>query len=83
MKIIKEFEPSDIDLKDNLHSVLATGLLVGMISINGISKSSSPEEMDLASKKMVATFLNMLERSGFAIVPKDIPSAFFSDTPIS
>lgn len=79
MKIIQEYEESDIDLKGNvLHGVISVGILISSL-VMAPPKSIVPviEDADKNIRSGVATFLNMLSKSGYSITKvEDIPEAF-------
>lgn len=81
MKVTKEYEESDIDLKENkLHSMLAFSipLLSLTYTESSIGDGKDVEKLDKHSRGVVASFLNIIEGAGYTIIKKeaDLPKAF-------
>lgn len=79
VKVVKEYEESDIDLKNNkLHGVLSVGILISSLIMvpQNSDPTGNPEEHDKNIRAGVVTFLNMLNKSGYTISPVEIPEAF-------
>lgn len=80
MKVIQEYEESDINLTDNkMHSTLSLGILLSSLIMvpQGSNPMADKEAHDKNVRNGVATFLNMLSKQGFTISKtEDIPAAF-------
>jgi len=72
MKTIIEYEVSDIDLSDNLYSLISTGILVGSLIITSAQRSKDTDS-DTLLKEGVVNFLNLLNKHGYVIVKDEIP----------
>lgn len=78
VKVTKEYEASDIDDKnDKLHATLLMSLTLTMVTWPKVDLSHTDDDVLHAVKGQVALFLNMLNRSGYIISPKEeIPEVF-------
>ena len=80
MKTNIEYEESDIDLVNNrLHGIVSLAIPILSLSYtkDSVGDGKDKEKMDALSRKIVASFLNMVEGSGYTIIKKDtVPEAF-------
>lgn len=74
-KVIEELEPSDIRLSDKdvkgdpMHDAVTMAVIVASLGVVLAKKDSDPDEVARAA---TASFLNRLDRSGFAVVKKEV-----------
>jgi hypothetical protein len=78
VKVNREYEASDIDIKDNkVHSFLYGGVMVAMIRMLTIPRNDSPDAMDTFLKSIVAETLTEAEKQGIVIaIGESVPEVF-------
>lgn len=82
MKTTTEYEPSDIDMKDELNGLLFAGMLIVSLTLPEYIKKDKEDgdtKFDTAATKTVSLFLNFLAKSGYTITKQEsVPQVFRS-----